>query len=146
MSSEVRATLLQGCNEASKMPDDQCILGTTPVRWIQDSLREKCYHVTLLRSLEELYPRPGVHDHLSEFFLLDVILSRARPLQGEGVAHLVERDPDAVALASAYNERIEKMTSTVLSLPSFLGLVSSIAIVSDGNRRQALRIHSCRWT
>jgi len=131
-----------------KMPDDQCILGT-PVRWIQDSLREKCYHVTQLRSLEELYPRPGVHNHLSEFFLLNVVLKRARSLQGEGVACLAERDPDAVALASAYNDRIlriEKMTSTVLSLPSFLGLVSSIAIVSDGNRRQALRIHSCPWT
>jgi hypothetical protein len=129
------------------MADNQCI--GTPVWWTQDSLREKCYHVTQLRSLEELYPRPGVHDHLSEFFLLNVVLNHARPLQGEGVAHLAEHDPDAVALASAYNDgnfEDRKMTSTVLSLPSFLGLVSSIAIVSDGNRRHALRIHSCRWT
>ncbi len=49
-------------------------------------------------------PETWLHDHLSEFFLLDVVLNRARPLQGEGVAHLVERDPDAVALASAYND------------------------------------------
>jgi hypothetical protein len=45
------------CSKAAmkrpKMPDDQCILGT-PMRWIQDSLREKCYHVTQLCSLEEL--------------------------------------------------------------------------------------------
>ncbi len=90
-----------------------------------------------------------MHNHLSEFFLLDVVLKRARSLQGEGVACLAERDPDAVALASAYNDRIlriEKMTSTVLSLPFFLGLVSFTAIVRDGNRRLALRIHLCRWT
>ena len=83
-------------------------------------------------------PPRGVHDHLSEFFLLDVVLIRARPLRREGVAHLAERDPDAVALASAYNNsdfEDRKMTSTVLSLPFFLGLVSSIAIVSDENRR-----------
>jgi hypothetical protein len=86
-----------------KMPDDQCILGT-PVRWIPNSLSEKCYHVTQLRSLEELYQRPGVHNHLSEFFLLDVVLNRKRPLQGEGVTCLVERDPDAVALTSAYTD------------------------------------------
>ena len=61
-------------------------------------------HVTQLRSLEEFYPRPGVHNHLSEFFLLDVVLNRARPLREEGVAHLAERDPDAVALASAYTD------------------------------------------
>ena len=89
--------------ERPKKPDDQCIRGT-PVRWIEDALRENCYRVTQLRSLDELYPRPGVHDHLSEFFLLDVVLNRARPPQGEAVAHLAERDPDAVALASAYND------------------------------------------
>ncbi len=49
-------------------------------------------------------PPRGVHDHLSEFFLLDVVLIRARPLRREGVAHLAERDPDAVALASAYTD------------------------------------------
>jgi hypothetical protein len=74
------------------------------VRWIQHSLKEKCYHATQLRSLDKLYQRPGVHDHLSEFFLLDVILNRERPLQGDGVAPLAERDPDAVAFACAYTD------------------------------------------
>ena len=86
-----------------KMPDDQCICGTA-LRWIQDSLKEEHYHVTQLHSLNELYQRPGVHDHVSEFFLLDVILNRARPLQGEGVAPLAERDLDAVAYACAYTD------------------------------------------
>jgi hypothetical protein len=46
-----------------------------------------------------------VHNHLSEVFLLDVVLNRAWPqVQGEGVARLAERNPDAVALASAYND------------------------------------------
>jgi hypothetical protein len=44
-----------------------------------------------------------VYDHCSEFSLLNVLLNRALPLQGEGVARLAERDPDAVVFAPAYN-------------------------------------------
>ncbi|KAI2512275.1 hypothetical protein MHU86_2151 [Fragilaria crotonensis] len=74
----VRRGFKAAMDSRPKMPDDLCICGT-PLR-------------------------PGVHDHVSEFFLLDVILHRARPQLGEGVAPLAERDPDAVANACVYTD------------------------------------------
>ena len=48
----VRRGFKAAMDSRPKMPDDLCICGT-PLRWIQDSLREKQYHVTQLRSLDE---------------------------------------------------------------------------------------------
>ena len=92
-----------------KMPDDQCILRTTPVRWIQDSLREKCTTIFLNSSCTMLFLT--AHGHYSERMWL--VLRNATPM--------LWRWPLPTTIATL---RIEKIKSTVLSLPTFLGLMS----------------------
>ena len=79
-----------------KTEHDQCI-GATPIRWIRGALKELNYCVSQIGSIDDVYPKPGMQDHTSEFFLLDVIHNREAHVKGE-------RDPDEVRMAAACND------------------------------------------
>jgi hypothetical protein len=59
------------------------------------TLKELNYCVSQIGSIDDVYPKPGMQDHTSEFFLLDVI--HKTHVKGE-------RDPDEIRMAAACND------------------------------------------
>jgi len=75
----------------------------TPVRWFKEALGPR-YHVSQLCSLDDMFAtsHDRMHNYLSEFFLMDVILNRK--LITTSCGDLTERDPDLVVMAPAYED------------------------------------------
>jgi hypothetical protein len=79
-----------------KTEHDQCI-AATPIQWIRGALKELNYCVSQIGSIDDVYPKPGMQDHTSKFFLLDVIHNCKTHVKGE-------QDPDEVRMAAACND------------------------------------------
>jgi hypothetical protein len=71
-------------------------LCATPIRWLMDAFDSR-YHFARVRSLDDMFARPGMARDLSEFFLMDVILNRELTCNTEDGP----RDPDEVVMATA---------------------------------------------
>jgi hypothetical protein len=95
----------QGEVGEGKLPGEANICGT-PLRWVEFGLRPDVYPIKQLRPLDDVLPRCGISNHLSEFILMDVILNR-RLLQPEkadgGSPTTPAHDPHVVVMASAYD-------------------------------------------
>jgi hypothetical protein len=90
--------------KSKKTEHDQCLVAT-PIRWITGALKELGYCVSQICSIDDVYPKPGMQVHTSEFFLLDVVHNRKKHEKGvDGEAPLPERDPDEVGMAMACDD------------------------------------------